>query len=750
MKKNLYFLLFTFVLSMQGFAQFTESFESATLPASWTLINGGDANTWTPIDYTGSTQLTAHTGSYAVGIMYTTPTAHDDYLISPAITVTAGVNDRFSFWGRSRDPLYPEQIDVMISTTTPTAAAFSIALQSNVAPPSGASFYYYSYDLTAYIGQTIYIGFHSTTMDMFYFDIDDVVSDAMPACSEPVNLQVSNITDNSATLTWNPIAGSVNYEYVLDNSPADPTSGTSTTTPSFSASSLDPTTTYYFHVRNNCDAAGFSSWTTISFTTTAIPTGCLEAMYGLYPSATFTPSNCDGFSPNVITTLGYASEYSNVNVTSGQTYVFSSSVATDFVTISTDDGVTATAYGTTPLTWVSTVSGPVRFYIHADAACGDNDDFRTRAVTCGVQSTDEPDYANLQFPATINVVQGNSEIVYGQVYEAGLTDVAPNIDGQAPGIEAWVGISPEGSNTDPSTWTNWTVADFNALHVSNNDEYMLAIGGNLAPGTYYYATRFRLNTGPFVYGGTDGTNGNFWDGTTYMSGVLTVTAAPVPVNDECAGAIALTPAGTFEAGAITTNNYSSSYTDTNVPDCQSNVLDNVWYSVIVPDSGNITIQTESVDGSPFTDSIIVAYSGTCGALTAIDCNDDDDNGLFSTLALVGQTPGSTIYVSVWRYSFGIGQDGQFQIAAYDASLANPTFDISRLSYYPNPVTDVLNLTAPNEISTVSVFNLLGQKVMATTVNATEANVNMSTLSAGTYVVKVMANNEVKTLKIVKQ
>ena len=131
---------------------------------------------------------------------------------------------------------------------------------------------------------------------------------------------------------------------------------------------------------------------------------------------------------------------------------------------------------------------------------------RTRIVICGVPSTDSPDYVSLQWPPVLNIVQGGSGTVYGQVYEAGLTDVAPNIDGQAPGITAWVGISPVGQNTNPNTWTTWVPATWNAGHISNNDEYEATIGATLAPGTYYYATRFTLNDGPYVYGGINATN----------------------------------------------------------------------------------------------------------------------------------------------------------------------------------------------------------------------------------------------------
>src|SRR5690606_27569438 len=197
-------------------------------------------------------------------------------------------------------------------------------------------------------------------------------------------------------------------------------------------------------------------------------------------------------------------------------------------------------------------------------------------------------------------------------------------------------------------WTEMTyTADCDGC--TNNDEYMGEIGNGLDAGTYYYAVRFRLNAGGYVYGGNDGTNGNFWDGTTFISGVLTVTPPAVPANDECAGAIALVPGGDFAAGATTTTNLGA--TGAEIVSCQEFAGESVWYSVVVPASGSITIETGDVDGSNFNDSIITVFSGTCGSLVEIECDDDDSaNGLFSLVSLTGRTAGETLYIGVWRYN----------------------------------------------------------------------------------------------------
>jgi hypothetical protein len=583
--------------------------------------------------------------------------------------------------------------------------------------------------------------------------------------------------------------------------------------------------------------------------TTGIVCGvpCLNG--GLYPNATYTPATCDGTTVNVVAADSWAGEYSNIQMFSANSYTISSSIATDYITIANAAGTTALAVGTGSLNFTPTADGVYRVYFHVDNTCGTANVDREKRIVCtstgvapgcpgivspldgsttvdpfadviltwsapttgdpvvsyqvygGVnptplnlfgtvsgttftynagtigtydftgywqvialnaagqsvgcatwsfttssQPTDTPDWANLQWPPTITISEGGSDTVYGQVYEAGLTDVAPNIVGQAPGILAWVGISDAGDNSDPSTWTNWIPATWNSGNVSNNDEYQATIGATLAPGTYYYATRFTLNGGPFVYGGL---NNGFWNSATNPSGVLTVNPAPAPANDECAGAIALTPGNNFSVNPLTTSNAGATDTTAVTPSCQANHAADVWYSVEVPASGNITIETQANGG--MTDSVVAVYTGTCGGtLTEVDCDDDSGLGTMSLMSLTGLTPSSTIYVAVWRWVGAGSNNGSFVISAYDASLSTSSFDSASFVAYPNPVVDVLNLSHSTTIDKVQVINLLGQEVMTKSINAAQSQIDMSNLPVGTYLVRVTANDEVKTIKVIKE
>lgn len=73
-----------------------------------------------------------------------------------------------------------------------------------------------------------------------------------------------------------------------------------------------------------------------------------------------------------------------------------------------------------------------------------------------------------------------------------------------------------------------------------------------------------------------------------------------------------------------------------------------------------------------------------------------------------------------------------------------------LKIYPNPVKDILNLSHTKNISSVEVFNLLGQKIITKAVNSTNDQIDMSNLSTGTYLVKINSDDAVKTVKVIKQ
>lgn len=71
----------------------------------------------------------------------------------------------------------------------------------------------------------------------------------------------------------------------------------------------------------------------------------------------------------------------------------------------------------------------------------------------------------------------------------------------------------------------------------------------------------------------------------------------------------------------------------------------------------------------------------------------------------------------------------------------------RISIFPNPATDVLNITSES-INRVEVFNMAGQRVWAGDYSESEITIATGSWAPGTYMVKVTANGTAKVEKII--
>ena len=126
-----------------------------------------------------------------------------------------------------------------------------------------------------------------------------------------------------------------------------------------------------------------------------------------------------------------------------------------------------------------------------------------------------------------------------------------------------------------------------------------------------------------------------------------------PPNDECVGAIPVpVQAPGVCTGQISADNTSA--TDSPglpVPTCANYRGRDLWFSVVVPASGGLTVQTVvPAAGNDVGDTGMNMYSGTCGNLTSIGCDDDAAGNFKSLLSFTGRTPGEVLYVRVWSYN----------------------------------------------------------------------------------------------------
>lgn len=72
-----------------------------------------------------------------------------------------------------------------------------------------------------------------------------------------------------------------------------------------------------------------------------------------------------------------------------------------------------------------------------------------------------------------------------------------------------------------------------------------------------------------------------------------------------------------------------------------------------------------------------------------------------------------------------------------------------VSIFPNPVRDRLNIQAKETISQVAIYNLLGQQVFASNVDALSTTIDMSQMASGAYLVHVEVAEQTATHKIIK-
>ncbi len=136
---------------------------------------------------------------------------------------------------------------------------------------------------------------------------------------------------------------------------------------------------------------------------------------------------------------------------------------------------------------------------------------------CPVEVTYDIGFCRLQFPETIEELEGSDVDVFGRVFVAGLTDISGTND-VAPEVIGYVGYGPDG--TDPAVDAGWVWAAGSANgsygpaspnYEANNDEYQATLSVPAA-GEYDFAFRFSGDTGAtFTYcdGGAAGSSDGY-------------------------------------------------------------------------------------------------------------------------------------------------------------------------------------------------------------------------------------------------
>jgi hypothetical protein len=141
-----------------------------------------------------------------------------------------------------------------------------------------------------------------------------------------------------------------------------------------------------------------------------------------------------------------------------------------------------------------------------------------------------------------------------------------------------------------------------------------------------------------------------------------------PANDACSGAIALSPGAPY-----TVSTAAATSTGDPTPGCQGSFGKGIWFTYTPSSSGTVTIST---CGSDF-DTVLAVYSGSCGSLTPVACNDNNGPSCATSRASVSfsATSGTTYFILAGGSG---GASGNLSIVASGPGGLKiiPTFDAS--------------------------------------------------------------------------
>jgi hypothetical protein len=801
----LFTMLFMVVGSWQTQAQFTEDFEGTFLPSGWakeTPDTSNDITQSSSQNHTAGGSLSARFSSFSSSSDY------NQYLFTAAIMVQAGVNDQISFWHRKHNTSN-ELLEWGITTAGQTSTDVNTW---NSVTLSSSDWQKTTVDLSPYDGQIIYFAWHYYGDYLYYVYLDDVVNEPIPSCSEPTGLAVDYMSaPDTAGFTWDAVAGASGYNYEIQ--PQGTAQGTAGAVSSgngsnnnFNATNLVAGTDYTLYVQTDCGGGDTSMYSSLDFsfnpppanddmggatpiTPSAEGTGCSTYTFqawtagsgvtdsGMDGSCNGTDTGLDVFyswtatSPALIWNDGDGNPGIIIRDTSGTEITCEGTYANDDTILSgwnVGDDLIIQIYD------YATADVDVSFCLE-EISCLAPSGLTTTNITATSAEYDWVENGtatawNFEMKAGADFTPGNSE------YDiSGNTTIHPfspattlqpgttyywyvQADCGGGDSSAWVGSSfttlescpvPSGLTTTDITATSakidWTE---NGSATQWNVEYKA--GSDFTPGNGEQDQMGSFYTHPYALAGFQPETTYYWyvqadcgggDTSSWVGSSFTT----LPLNDACADAtpVYALPYTNSQNASGATNN------DGFINDCGlAGMNDGVWYTFTVDTAGDITVEITPTGWDPQLD----IYTGACGAFTCVDQVDDGGTSSAESITFTAAA-GTQYWVNIGYYSGSTdGSEGPFDISITTTGavlgIANNLID--GFNMYPNPVTNTLNLKAQDSIDAVSIYNMLGQEVLKSTPSSTQAQMDMTMLPTGAYIVKVQVGDQIGSYNLLKQ
>ncbi|UAB75386.1 fibronectin type III domain-containing protein [Mesoflavibacter sp. SCSIO 43206] len=613
----------------------------------------------------------------------------------------------------------------------------------------------------------------------------------LPTCAEPSSLTITNITTTSADLSWT-VGGtetSWNIELV-DVTAGGTVTGTATSTGitnPYTLSGLTAGNQYEYYVQADCGGGDTSTWVgPYTFTTLCNPITSYPWSEDFESVSTPDLPSCWSHINNNGDTDNWRT-YTTYGVGGSTT----AGLYTDFNSGNNDDYLVLPQF-------TLTGNERLKFSVRARSSSEPND-YRVVLSTSGSTPTD---FTEELLPLTQVSSTTQTEIApidlssyTGDVYIA-IHVPSGGLDGYYIYFDEFV-VEPIPSCVEPSdlTATNImaTSADLgwteNGTASTYNVEVVLA--GDAATGT---ATDTAVANGFTKSGLTDNTDYEFYV-QAICGGDTSVWSGPYAFTTLCAAIVPnyIADFSTIAPSCWTEGNNTDVATG---PDGNNGSWTNDdFLNTVGIEAAKINLYSNTQQDwlvSPVFDFSsggyglafdvgVTAWNSTVAETPNLMGSDDEvllliseDNGVtWTTLEAfnVENAPShtgdnkiydlSTITSSTVKFAFwateGSVDDAEdidffvanFNVDSYATLGVSEVEDKATFTYYPNPVNNNLTLSAQKEINNVSVYNMVGQEVFRNVPNAMTEVVDMSSLQAGAYFVKVTIGNATKTVKVIK-
>lgn len=199
--------------------------------------------------------------------------------------------------------------------------------------------------------------------------------------------------------------------------------------------------------------------------------------------------------------------------------------------------------------------------------------------------------------------------------------------------------------------------------------------------------------------------------------------------------------GNLLSGDIILENETSYFASQTIDGCESEERLEVEVNLTVTDTPTGESE-QSFDPGATIEDIIVSPTDVVWFATEEDALNNINPLDAGTILVSGETYYAiTVEGECWSEPFAV---------TVTINLSMSGFEVNALAYFPNPTSDILNISYHKTIDQVLILNLLGQTLFSESIDSLEGKINLQDLPEGIYLVKIFSDGNSHTIRVVKR